>query len=50
MRLRLTDVQKGNHTGLHPDLPPLSRTKSMEQSPLILENGGYEDHTIYRRA
>ena len=32
------------------DLPPLSRTKSMEQSPLILENGGYEDHTIYRRA
>ncbi len=32
------------------DLPPLSHTKSMEQSPLILENGGYEDHTIYRRA
>ena len=32
------------------DLPPLSRTKSMELSPLILENGGYEDHTIYRRA
>jgi hypothetical protein len=32
------------------DLPPLSRTKPMEQSPLILENGGYEDHTIYRRA
>ncbi|OYU30217.1 MAG: hypothetical protein CFE39_14570, partial [Comamonadaceae bacterium PBBC2] len=31
------------------DLPPLSRTKSMELSPLILENGGYEDHTIYRR-
>jgi hypothetical protein len=32
------------------DMPPLSRTKSMEQSPLILENGEYEDHTIYRRA
>jgi hypothetical protein len=22
----------------------------MERSPLILENGGYEDHTVYRRA
>jgi hypothetical protein len=32
------------------DLPPLSHTKPMELSPLILENGGYEDHTIYRRA
>ena len=30
------------------DLPPVSRTKVMEVSPQILENCGYEDHTIYR--
>jgi hypothetical protein len=32
----------------HPDLPPASRTKVMAVSPQILENCGYEDHTIYR--
>ena len=31
-----------------PDLPPASRTKAMAVSPQILENCGYEDHTIYR--
>jgi hypothetical protein len=30
------------------DLPPASRTKVMAVSPQILENCGYEDHTIYR--
>ena len=30
------------------DLPPFSRTKVMAVSPQILENCGYEDHTIYR--
>ena len=30
------------------DLPPPSRTKVMAVSPQILENCGYEDHTIYR--
>jgi hypothetical protein len=46
------------HTGLPPrkrgvksldfDLPPASHTKVMAVSPQILENCGYEDHTIYR--
>ena len=30
------------------DLPPPSRTKVMEQSPLISENSGYETIQIYR--
>jgi hypothetical protein len=30
------------------DLPPARRTKVMAVSPQILENCGYEDHTIYR--
>ena len=30
------------------DLPPTSRTKVMEQSPLISENSGYETIQIYR--
>lgn len=30
------------------DLPPACRTKVMAVSPQILENCGYEDHTIYR--
>ena len=30
------------------DLPPLCRTKVMEQSPLISENSGYETIQIYR--
>ncbi len=30
------------------DLPPPSRTKVMAVGPQILENCGYEDHTIYR--
>ena len=30
------------------DLPPASRTRVMAVSPQILENCGYEDHTIYR--
>ena len=29
------------------DLPPLSRTKSMEPSPLILENGRFFEHNSY---
>lgn len=33
---------------LSSDLPPTSRTKVMAVSPQILENCGYEDHTIYR--
>ena len=35
-------------SGVHTDLPPFSRTKVMAVSPQILENCGYEDHTIYR--
>ena len=30
------------------DLPPANRTMAMAVSPQILENCGYEDHTIYR--
>jgi hypothetical protein len=30
------------------DLPPPCRTKVMDQSPLILENSGYETIQIYR--
>jgi hypothetical protein len=30
------------------DLPPVSRTKVMAVGPQILENCGYQDHTIYR--
>jgi hypothetical protein len=39
----LTDFQRRE-----PDLPPASHTKVMAVSPQILENCGYEDHTIYR--
>jgi hypothetical protein len=34
--------------GCHIDLLPTSRTKVMEQSPLISENSGYETIQIYR--
>lgn len=33
---------------VYADLPPACRTKVMAVSPQILENCGYEDHTIYR--
>jgi hypothetical protein len=35
-------------SNLKDDLPPASHTKVMAVSPQILENCGYEDHTIYR--
>ncbi len=37
-----------DHANRASDLPPASRTKVMAVSPQILENCGYEDHTIYR--
>lgn len=39
---------KVSHLASSLDLPPTSRTKVMAVSPQILENCGYEDHTIYR--
>ena len=41
-----TDMVKA--IGRDTDLPPASHTKVMAVSPQILENCGYEDHTIYR--
>ena len=38
----------GKHAREDFDLPPHSRTKLMAVGPQILENCGYEDHTIYR--
>ena len=43
----LAIAQKSTETSYR-DLPPASHTKVMAVSPQILENCGYEDHTIYR--
>jgi hypothetical protein len=43
-------VHNDDFSGMYADtdLPPPSRTKVMEQSPLISENSGYETIQIYR--
>ncbi len=46
-QMRAAGIQSGLRIHRH-DLPPACRTKVMAVSPQILENCGYEDHTIYR--
>ena len=44
----MSDCKKNIVLDVGTDLPPPSRTKVMEQSPLISENSGYETIQIYR--
>jgi hypothetical protein len=46
--INVLDIGFGTGRLGHRDLLPTSRTKVMEQSPLISENSGYETIQIYR--